>query len=180
MNVIDRPSRPPLSPQEGWISDGRQVLQFKPLRYDRWSQALEVTLGGVDPWGTGAAAETAQGADAGAGLAGVFAAVDPAEGLNDATVAGSARQHWDTRGHPVLLNPFCPFSTAKLLALKATVLLLLTLLIKARVQIVAGSAIGIFLLLLQTLVCLAISGGLVLAAGGAAFYATQQRRSVAA
>jgi hypothetical protein len=76
----------------------------------------------------------------------------------------------------VFLNPFLPFSMAKALSLKATVLLLLTLLIKARVQIVAGSAIGIFLLLLQTLVFLAISGGLVLAAGGAAFYATQQRR----
>ena len=57
----------------------------------------------------------------------------------------------------VLLNPFSPFSTAKVLALKATVLLLLTLLIKARVQIVAGSALGILLLLLQTLVFLAIS-----------------------
>ena len=28
------------SPQEGWIRDGRQVLQFRPLRYDRWSQSL--------------------------------------------------------------------------------------------------------------------------------------------
>ena len=37
--------RSPLSPQEGWLNDGRQVLHFKPLRYDRWSQALEVTLG---------------------------------------------------------------------------------------------------------------------------------------
>ena len=36
------------------------------------------------------------------------------------------------------------------------------------------SALGIALLLLQTLVFLAISGGLVLAAGGAALYATQQ------
>jgi hypothetical protein len=45
MNVIDSPRRPPLSPREGWISDGRQVLHFKPLRYDRWSQSLEVTLG---------------------------------------------------------------------------------------------------------------------------------------
>jgi len=45
MNVVDRPCRPPLSPREGWISDGRQVLHFRPLRYDRWSQALEVTLG---------------------------------------------------------------------------------------------------------------------------------------
>jgi len=30
----------------------------------------------------------------------------------------------------VLLNPLCPFSTAKVLALKATMLLLLTLLIQ--------------------------------------------------
>ena len=96
------------------------------------------------------------------------AAVDPAEaaaGLNGATGTGSARPHGDARDQPVLLNPFLPFNTAKVLSLKATVLLLLTLLIKARIQIVAGSAIGIFLLLLQTLVFLAISGGLVLAAG---------------
>jgi len=79
----------------------------------------------------------------------------------------------------VLLNPFLPFSTAKVLSLKATVLLLLTLLIKARVQIVAASALGIFLLVLQTLVFLAASGGLVLAAGGAAVYATQRRRTAA-
>jgi hypothetical protein len=80
----------------------------------------------------------------------------------------------------VLLNPFSPFSTAKVLALKATVLLLLTLLIKARVQIVAGSALGILLLLLQTLVFLAISAGLGLVAGGAALYVSQQRRPAAA
>ena len=80
----------------------------------------------------------------------------------------------------MLLNPFFPFSTSKLLALKATVLLLITLLIKARIQIVAGSAIGIALLLLQTLVVLAISGGLGLAAGGAALVATQRRRTATA
>lgn len=110
------------------------------------------------------------------------AAVDPAEaaaGLSGATSSGPASQHGETRDQPVLLNPFLPFSTAKVLSLKATVLLLLTLLIKARVQIVAGSAIGIFLLLLQTLVFLAISGGLVLAAGGAAIYAKQRRRTAA-
>jgi len=110
-------------------------------------------------------------------MAGVSAAVDPAEAaarLSGATSSGPASQHGETRDQPVLLNPFLPFSSAKVLSLKATVLLLLTLLIKARVQIVAGSAIGIFLLLLQTLVFLAISGGLVLAAGGAALYATQQ------
>jgi len=60
----------------------------------------------------------------------------------------------------VLLNPLWPFSTAKVLALQATVLLLLSLLIKARVQVATGSAIGFYLLLLQTLVFLAISGGL--------------------
>ena len=80
----------------------------------------------------------------------------------------------------MLLNPFCPLTTAKVLALKATILVLLTLLIKARVQIVAGSALGIALLLLQTLVFLAVSGGLVLAAGGTALYAAQQRRPAAA
>ena len=80
----------------------------------------------------------------------------------------------------MLLNPFCPLTTAKVLALKATILVLLTLLIKARVQIVAGSALGIALLLLQTLVFLAVSGGLVLAAGGAALVATQQRKTAMA
>ena len=80
----------------------------------------------------------------------------------------------------MLLNPFCPFTTAKVLALKATVLLLLTLLIKAKIRITAFSALGTFLLLLQTLVFLTISGGVVLAAGAAAVYAMQQRRSAAA
>jgi hypothetical protein len=86
------------------------------------------------------------------------------------------RQHEHTGTAAVLLNPLCPLTAAKVLALKATVLLLLTLLIKARVQIGAASAVGIALSLLQTLVFLAISGGLVLAAGGAALVAMQQRR----
>ncbi len=94
--------------------------------------------------------------------------------------AGSGRQHETCRYPIVLLNPFCPFSAPKVLALKATVLLLLTLLIKARLQIVSGSALGILFLLLQTLVFLGISGGLVVAAGGVALYATQQRRQAAA
>jgi hypothetical protein len=46
MHVGDR-KRPTLSHKEGWISDGRQVLHFRPLRYDRWSQSLEVTVGEV-------------------------------------------------------------------------------------------------------------------------------------
>ena len=80
----------------------------------------------------------------------------------------------------MLLNPFYPFTTAKVLALKATILVLLKLVIKGRVQIVAGSALGIALLLLQTLVFLAVSGGLVLAAGAAAIYTSQQRKGDAA
>jgi hypothetical protein len=50
MHVGDR-KHPPLSPKEGWISNGRQVLHFKPLRYERWAQSLEVTLGEVMPGG---------------------------------------------------------------------------------------------------------------------------------
>ena len=61
-----------------------------------------------------------------------------------------------------------------------TVLLLLTLLIQARVQIMAGSTLGIFLLLLQMLMFLAVSSGWVLAASGAALYVIQQRRPAAA
>jgi len=41
--------RPPLSPQEGWITDGRQVLHFRPSRWDRWSKRLEVTVGELLP-----------------------------------------------------------------------------------------------------------------------------------
>jgi hypothetical protein len=47
MNVTDRPGRPPLSPREGWLNDGRQVLHFRPRHYDHWCQSLEVTLGEV-------------------------------------------------------------------------------------------------------------------------------------
>jgi hypothetical protein len=60
------------------------------------------------------------------------------------------------------------------------VLLLLTLLIKARVQILAGSTLGIFLLLLQMLMFRAVSSGWVLAARGAALYVMQQHRPAAA
>jgi hypothetical protein len=37
--------RPPLSPQEGWLSDGRHVLHFRPTLWDRRSQRLEITSG---------------------------------------------------------------------------------------------------------------------------------------
>lgn len=48
MHVGDR-KRPPLSPQEGWISDGRHVLHFRPTRWDRWCQQLEVITGELLP-----------------------------------------------------------------------------------------------------------------------------------
>ncbi len=44
-------NRPPLTPREAWISDGRPVLHFSPLCDDRWNQRLEVTSGDVMPGG---------------------------------------------------------------------------------------------------------------------------------
>ncbi len=41
--------RPPLSPREAWISDGRQVLHFRPTLWDRWSQRVEITSGELLP-----------------------------------------------------------------------------------------------------------------------------------
>ena len=49
MNITNSPGRPPLSPQEGWISDGPQVLHFNPVRYSRYCQALELTTGELIP-----------------------------------------------------------------------------------------------------------------------------------
>ena len=43
--------RPLLSPQEGWLSDGRQVLHFQPCHKQRWHQSLDVTFGEVIPGG---------------------------------------------------------------------------------------------------------------------------------
>lgn len=98
-------------------------------------------------------------------------------GAAQATGWQGGRQHGITGWTFMLLNPFCPFSTARILALRATVLLLLTLLIKAKVRIAAFSALGFALLILQTLIVLAAAGalGVVAAAGG--FYAMQQRRT---
>ena len=80
----------------------------------------------------------------------------------------------------VLPNPFCPLIAAKVAGLQATVLLLLTLLIKAKIQIKAFSALGRVLLLLQTLAFLAVSGGLAVVAAGAAVVAARQGKTAAA
>jgi hypothetical protein len=42
-------TRPPFSPREAWISDGQQVLHFRPTLWDRWSQRLEITSGELLP-----------------------------------------------------------------------------------------------------------------------------------
>lgn len=42
-------NRPPLSPREGWLSDGRQVLHFRPTRWSRHNQVLEVIYGELLP-----------------------------------------------------------------------------------------------------------------------------------
>ena len=75
----------------------------------------------------------------------------------------------------MLFSPFCLLTTARIVALRATVLLLLTLLIKAKMRLTAFSALGFLLLTLQTLLFLAVGGGLALLAGGAVVYARQQR-----
>ncbi|CAK6688988.1 hypothetical protein BBFGKLBO_00525 [Synechococcus sp. CBW1107] len=47
---MSRPSpRVPLTPQEGWLSDGRQVLRFRPTHWDRHIQRLEITSGELLP-----------------------------------------------------------------------------------------------------------------------------------
>ena len=79
----------------------------------------------------------------------------------------------------MFLNPFLPLTTVKVVALKSTVLILLTLLLKAKIRITAFSVLGFVLLLLLTLVFLVISTGMGLAACGAALYVSQQRRSAA-
>ena len=78
----------------------------------------------------------------------------------------------------LLPNPFCPLSAAKLAGLQATVLLLLTLLIKAKIKIKAFSVLGLVLLLLQTLVFLTAGGALGLAALAAAAYGLKRRQAV--
>jgi hypothetical protein len=77
----------------------------------------------------------------------------------------------------VLPIPFCPIRAAKIAGLQATVLLLLTLLIKARVQIKVGSALGFSLLALQALVFLVASGALGLAAIAAGAFVLNRRQA---
>ncbi|WP_259730829.1 DUF1651 domain-containing protein [Synechococcus sp. CS-1333] len=38
-----------MTPQEGWLSDGRQVLRFRPTRWERDYHRLEITAGELLP-----------------------------------------------------------------------------------------------------------------------------------
>jgi hypothetical protein len=76
-----------------------------------------------------------------------------------------------------LINPLCPISAAKIAGLKATVLLLLVMLMKSQLLRVKmsllGSLIG-FVLLVSFLIS---SGILTVVAGGAVAYAAMQKKS---
>jgi hypothetical protein len=76
-----------------------------------------------------------------------------------------------------LINPLCPISAAKIAGLKATVLLLLVMLMKSQLLRVKmsllGSLIG-FLLLVSFLIS---TGILTVVAGGAVAYAAMQNKS---
>jgi hypothetical protein len=41
--------RAPLTPREGWLTDGRQVLRFRPTRWERDYHRLEITVGELLP-----------------------------------------------------------------------------------------------------------------------------------
>ena len=106
----------------------------------------------------------------------------PPPEVNPSALRAPWRQHGGNRIDTVLLQTFYPLSTAKLVALKVTAVLLLTLLmlIKAKIRITDFSALGIFQLQLQILVFLAISICLMLAACGAAVNTMHKRRPAAA
>lgn len=77
----------------------------------------------------------------------------------------------------ILLNPFCPISAARIAGLKATVMLLLVLLIKSKLLRVKMSLLGSFLGLLMLTGFLISTGLLSLIAGGAVIYAAGQKRA---
>jgi hypothetical protein len=56
-------NRPPLSPKEAWLSDGRQVLHFRPSRWERWSHPSGRQLVEVKQGEESFAADAIHGAD---------------------------------------------------------------------------------------------------------------------
>jgi hypothetical protein len=77
----------------------------------------------------------------------------------------------------LLFNPFCPISAAKIAGLKATVMLLLVMLIKSKLLRVKMSLLGSLIGLLLLTGFLISTGLLTVVAGGAVLYAANQKRA---
>ena len=77
----------------------------------------------------------------------------------------------------ILMNPFCPISAAKIASLKATVILLLILLMKSKLLRLKMSLVGSLLGIMMLTGFLISTGLLTLLAGGSIAYATLQNRS---
>ena len=76
----------------------------------------------------------------------------------------------------VLINPFCPISAAKIASLKATVILLLVLLMKSKLLRIKMSVLGSFLGFAMLVSFLLSAGVLTVITGGAVAYAAMQNR----
>lgn len=77
----------------------------------------------------------------------------------------------------VLFNPFCPISAAKITGLKATVVLLLILLMKSKLIRIKMSVLGSLLGFTMLVSFLLSTGVLTVITGGAVAYAAMQNRS---
>ena len=82
------------------------------------------------------------------------------------------------RNTPLLpLNPFCPISAAKIAGLKATVSLLLLMLLKSKLLRIKMSLLGSLIGLVLLTGFLVSTGLLTLVTGGAVAYAASKNRS---
>ena len=77
----------------------------------------------------------------------------------------------------VLINPFCPISAAKIASLKATVIVLMVLLMKSKLLRIKMSVLGSFLGFAILVSFLLSAGVLTVITGGAVAYAAMQNRS---
>ena len=93
-----------------------------------------------------------------------------------AAAAGRRQDGFTIRRPMLLLNPFCPISSAKIAGLKATVFLLLVLLFKSKLLRIKMSLLGSFLGLLMLTGFLLSTGLLSVVTGGAVIYAANQKR----
>ena len=77
----------------------------------------------------------------------------------------------------VLINPFCPISAAKIASLKATVIVLMVLLMKSKLLRIKMSVLGSLLGFAMLVSFLLSAGVLTVITGGAVAYAAMQNRS---